>query len=199
MPGMRSSKFSCLLLGAWVAGSLAGCGGQSTIKPAELLDETTGMTVGALQAPIEFVEDAKIGSGGPDRRATFAYLGPVEWDTSGELTYGLWIHVAPGNDQPVAPIDASGAVSLLLDDTAVPLYPMKAPRTGSNPYKPIASWGQTAYFHFDVPLLKRLAASQKVLLQIHGIDADVTVKFLPTQDVRDTLLRFEQARGITGD
>jgi len=192
---MRDLKFPGLVLACFVAG----CGGQSTIKPAELLDETTGMTVGALQAPIEFLEDAKTGSVGPDRRSTFAYLGPVEWDQSGELTYGLWIHVAPGNDTPITAIGAPGAVCLLLDGAVVPLSPVKAPNTGSNPYKPVAAWGQTAYFHLDVTLLKRMASSQKVRLRFHGVDADSTVDFSSTEDVPDTMIRFERARGIIDD
>ncbi len=164
-----------------------------------MLDEKTGVTVGALQEPIEFMEDAKLGGAGPDRRSSFAYVGPVEWDTSGEISYGLWIHVAPGNDQAVSDIRSPGGASLLLDDGAVALSPLTgAPQTGSNPYHPVASWGQTVYFHFDVALLKRMAASQKMVLAFHGVDVPV-VDFTPTQDVRDTLIRFEHARGITDD
>jgi hypothetical protein len=193
-PDMRRTFIPSLLL----AGLVSACTGQ-TIKPAEMLDEKTGVTVGALQEPIEFVEDAKLGGGGPDRRSSFAYVGPVEWDTSGEISYGLWIHVAPGNDQAVGDIRSPGGASLLLDDGSVPLSPLTGTlQTGSNPYHPVASWGQTAYFHFDVALLKRMASSQKMVLAFHGVEVPV-VDFTPTQDVRDTLIRFEHARGITDD
>jgi len=190
---MRRTFVPSLLL----AGLVSACAGQ-TIKPAEMLDEKTGVTVGALQEPIEFIEDAKLGAAGSDRRSTFAYLGPVEWDTSGDITYGLWIHVAPGNDQAVGDIRAKGGASLVLDDGPVPLSLTDAPQTGSNPYHPVASWGQTAYFRLDVALLKRMASSQKLILEFHGVDVPA-VDFTPTQDVRDTLTRFEHARGITDD
>ena len=194
MQPMRNTLLPSLL----TACLLSGCAGQ-TIKPAESLDETTGVTVGALQEPLEFAEDPKLGAVGPDRRASFAYLGPVEWDTSGDLRYALWIHVAPGNDQAVGNIRSSGAVSLILDDGPVLLSEQDdTPKIGSNPYHPLASWGQTAYFHLDVGLLKRMAASQRLVLEFHGVEVP-TVDFVPTQDVKDTLLRFEHARGITDD
>ena len=31
-------------------------------------------------------------------RISFAYLGPVEWDNMGDVRYGLWVHLVPGND-----------------------------------------------------------------------------------------------------
>ena len=185
-----------LLINAVVAaGLLAGC---ASTKPAEVLDERTGTTVGALQDPIEFVETAQnaVLTGG--KRTSFAYLGPLEWDRSGEITYGLWLHVAPGNDKPVGDIHSEGSVRLELDDGSVVFSPIDQAVLGASPYRPIAAWGQTAYFQLDVAMLKRMAASQKFALNFRAPD-DSMVEFLPSHDTRTTLTHFLHARGITGD
>jgi hypothetical protein len=186
-----------LLIKAIVAaGVLAGC---ASTKPAEVLDERTGTTVGALQDPIEFVESAQNAAlvvGG--KRTSFAYLGPLEWDRSGEITYGLWLHVAPGNDKPVGDIRSEGSVRLDLDDGSVVLSPIDASISGVGPYRPVAAWGQTAYFRLDVAMLKRMAASQKLDLNFRAPDESL-VEFLPSRDTRTTLTQFLHARGITGD
>jgi hypothetical protein len=179
-------------------GLLAGCGGQSSIRPAEILDQRTGMTVGALQKPIELVESAENAAFANGKRTSFAYLGPIEWDRSGDLTYGLWIHVAPGSDRQVADIRSPGTVTMILDGDPLVLAPIDAPKVGINPYQPIASWGQTAYFNLDVPLLKKMAASQKLALSFQATDQP-DVEFLPSHDTRATLAQFVHARGITGD
>ena len=186
-----------LLIKAIVAaGVLAGC---ASTKPAEVLDERTGTTVGALEDPIEFVETAQNAAlvvGG--KRTSFAYLGPLEWDRSGEITYGLWLHVAPGNDKPVGDIRSEGSVRLDLDDGSVVLSPIDASISGVGPYRPVAAWGQTAYFRLDVAMLKRMAASQKLDLNFRAPDESL-VEFLPSRDTRTTLTQFLHARGITGD
>lgn len=180
-------------------GVLAGCAGQSTIKPAEVLDERTGMTVGALESPIEFVEKASDTAGlANSQRMSFAYLGPVEWDRMGEITYGLWIHVAPGNDKQAADIRARGAVTITLDDGPMMLSPIDAPGEGHGPYKPVVSWGQTSYYQLDEAMLKRMAASQKLLLDFRATD-NTTVDFLPSRETRATLTEFAHTRGITDD
>src|ERR1035441_8874286 len=52
---------------------MAGCSAQSSIKPAEFLDERTGMTVGALGKPIElFHSPQRMATSG--ERISFAYL-----------------------------------------------------------------------------------------------------------------------------
>lgn len=188
-------RFSIIALAA-VAG-LASCAGKP-IKPAEVLDERTGMTVGALQNPIEFVENAQYAVLAGGKRTSFAYLGPVEWDTSGELTYALWVHVAPGNDTPVGDIHAHGAVAVALDDGVIPLLVSDVPTEGVGPYRPIASWGQTAYFNIDIRVLKRMAASRKLTLQFQAVDQSM-IEFTPSLDPRVTLTQFLQARGVTLD
>jgi hypothetical protein len=179
-------------------GLLAGCAGGSSIKPAEVLDERTGTTVGALQDPIEFVEAAQNAALAGARRTSFAYLGPLEWDRAGDITYGLWLHVAPGNDKPVGDIRSEGSVRLNLDDGSVVLSPIDASIAPVGPYRPIAAWGQTAYFQLDVAMLKRMAASRKLDLSFRAPDESV-VEFLPGHDTRSTLTQFLHARGITGD
>jgi hypothetical protein len=115
----------------------------------------------------------------------------------GQITYGLWIHVAPGNDSQVGDIHAPGAVTLVLDDGAVVLSLMDPPKLGHGPYQPIASWGQTAYFAVDAPILKRMAASSKLTLDFRA--GDSTVDFPSSHQTRETLTQFLRARGITDD
>jgi hypothetical protein len=183
---------------AIVVGMLAGCADQSSIKPAEIMDERTGITVGALQQPIEFVANPQnIGPPG-EKRPSFAYLGPIEWDRMGDISYGLWIHVAPGNDRQLADIHGQGSVTLILDDGPLVLSPIEAPKLGHGPYQPIASWGQTAYFALDVAMLKRMADSQKLTIGFRSTD-ESTVDFTPTHETSTTLIQFEHARGITVD
>ena len=187
-----------LVQSVMVVGLLVGCADQSSIKLAEVLDERTGVTVGALQEPIEFVEAVRNGALGDGKRTSFAYLGPVEWDKSGEISYGLWVHIAPGNDRQLGDIRSQRAVTLILDDGPAVLSAMAAPAVGSGPYRPIASWGQTGYFGLDVAMLKRMAGSEKLLLEFRGADQAI-VDFTPTHETRTTLKKFTQARGITDD
>ncbi len=187
-----------LLQSVVVVGLLVGCAGQSFIKPAEVLDERSGVTVGALQEPIEFLEAAQNAVLVSGKRVSFAYLGPVEWDKSGDITYGLWVHIAPGNDRQVGDIRLPGAVTLILDDGPAVLSPMDAPNVGSGPYRPISSWGQTGYFGLDVAMLKRVAGSEKLVLDFRGVDQSI-VDFEPTHETRTTLKKFTHARGITDD
>ena len=177
---------------AFAASFLAACGGEASIKPAEILDERTGMTVGALDKPLELVQ-ATPASAASDRRASFAYLGPLEWDNSGKLSYGLWIHVAPGNDWRFEEIQAPGAVSLSLDGGKAPLSVIKPPALAHAPYQAVASWGQTAYFGVDLDMLRRMAASGKIGLEIKA--GDSVVHFAAAPDAHETLARFLHARG----
>jgi hypothetical protein len=179
-------------------GFLAGCANESGIKPAEVLDERTGMTVGALQEPMEFVESAQSALPSNTRRASFAYLGPVEWDRMGDISYGLWFHLAPGNGRQAAVIRTPGAVTLQLDDGPLVLVPSDAPALGHGPYQPVVSWGQTSYFELNVDMLKRMAASKKFDLEVLAAD-DSRLEFSPTHDTRTTLSEYLRTRTITGD
>lgn len=177
------------------AGLIAGCAGPTARGPVENLDERTGMTIATLQAPIEFVETGMLSVG---RHSSFAYLGPVEWDRMGEIRYGLWMHVAPGNDRAVVDITNPAAVSLSLDDALVPLSILEAPRLGLEPYASAVPWGQTAYFALSAELLKRLASADRLTLHFRGLDAQ-RVDFEAIRASLPALEAFARSRGIIVD
>jgi hypothetical protein len=181
-----------LAFAAWLP---AACGGGPSIKPSEVLDERTGMTVGTLDKPLELIPGtpASAAAAAPDRRLSFAYLGPLEWDNAGSLSYGLWIHVAPGNDWRFEDIQAPGAVSLSLDDGLTPLTVIKPPALAHAPYQAVASWGETAYFGVDLELLRRMAASGRIGLDVKA--GDSVVHFAAAPAAHETLARFLHARG----
>jgi hypothetical protein len=183
---------------ALLIGWLAGCTGLSSTKPVEVLDERTAVTFGALKEPIEFVQSAQNAVLILGKRSSFAYLGPVEWNRSGALSYGLWIHIAPGNDRQAGDIHGSAAVTLVLDEGPLTLTPIEAPALGRPPYRPVASWGQTAYFGLTVEALRHMAASKKLELDVRAVD-DSEIIFTPTVDTRVVLSQYIKDRGITGD
>ena len=191
---MRANLFSGVLL----LGLMAGCAGQSTTKPVEILDEGTGMTFGALKEPIELVPSTQNLALLSRQRPSFAYLGPVEWDHSGAISYGLWVLIAPGNDAKPGDIRTPAALSLILDDGPLALSLMEAPRLAHEPYKQVVSWGQNAYFELSVEALRRMAASRKLELDVRAADGSI-VSFSPTADTGSILTKYLQARGITGD
>jgi hypothetical protein len=181
-----------------VIGLLAGCMGQSAVKPVQALDEETGVTVSALKSPLELVMSSQSAALNFGKRPNFAYLGPVEWDRSGSLSYGLWIHVSPGNERQPGDIRAPDALSLMLDDGPLLLTPIAVPKIGRDPYRPAVSWGQTAYFDLSVQTLKRMAASQKLELEVRAVDGS-TLSFAPTLNAHAALTQFLHDRSLTGD
>jgi hypothetical protein len=189
MIAARSCTLTALCL---VVALAAGCYSESSIKPSESLDERTGMTVGSLEKPIELIQSAQFAVM-PDRHVSFAYLGPVEWDNMGNLTYGLWVHLAPANDYQFGDIREPGAVRLALDDGSMPLKLLNAPANVQGPYRQIASWGQSAYFELDIPTLKRMAGSGRIELDFMA--AGSWVRFTAAPDARETLMRYVHARG----
>jgi hypothetical protein len=192
---MRTA-FSSLL----VVVGLAGCAVQSSTKPVEYLDERSAMTVGALQNPIEMVPSVALSAAthGIGKRISFAYLGPVEWDTAGKYGYGLWVHVASGSDWTVADIRTPATITLEMDEGNVTLVPIDSPPLGRDAYQPVATWGQTAYFELTVKMLQEMAASQKLKLAVQGADGRI-VTFVPSGDTHVVLSEFIRARGLTGD
>jgi hypothetical protein len=175
-----------------------GCATQSGTQSAEVLDQATGMTVASLKEPIELLPDVQNAPLARSKRATFAYLGPVEWDNMGTIAYGLWVHIAPGNDRQAADIHEPAALTLNLDDGPLELAPMDAPKLGREPYHALVSWGQSAYFNLPVQALRRMAASAKLVLAVRATDGSV-IDFSPTQDSRAILSRYARGRGISGD
>ena len=175
---------------------MAGCQTQSSTKPVEVLDERSGMTFAALDEPLELLPELANAVLIAGKRSTFAYLGPVEWDRMGAISYGLWVDIAPGNGRQPADIKAPGAVVLGLDDGPLPLTLMTSPPTlGKQPYREAVSWGETAYFNLDVPMLRRIAASSKVSLSIPGADGAPMI-FTASGDPHATLTRYLESRGI---
>ena len=198
----NSSRYTCPMKWRYVhcvlmLAALAGCADSAT-KPTEALDESTGVTVASMESPIELVREVGVAPMSDDHRVSFAYMGPVEWDRMGDITYALWIHIAPGNDGKVNDIHDPGAVSVGLDDGALELTPMDPPSVGREPYRAVASWGQTLYFGLTAANLKRLAASQQLKLNVRADNGSFVV-FLPTHDTHATLTRYAISRGVTAD
>jgi hypothetical protein len=191
---MRLVPFSAFLL----LGLTLGCAGHSPVKSVEVLDARTGATVAVLKEPIELLPTAQYEAQIPHTRLSFAYLGPVEWNRSGTLVYGLWIHIAPGNDGLPGDINAAAALTLKLDDGELALSRMEAPALGRDPYQPVASWGQTGYFGLDIATLARLATSGRLELDVATQNGSI-MTFCPTSDSRPALTQYLKARGITGD
>ena len=123
----------------------------------------------------------------------------MEWDRSGDFTYLLWVQVAPGiGGHRLDDIRARGAVNLKLDDGPVVLSALEQPVAASSPYRAMVPEGQTAYFSINVALLKRMAASQKLALNVRAGDLTM-VDFIPTQETRAALKQFVIDRGIAND
>jgi len=182
--------------GCAAAGLFSGCSGPATHQPVENLDQRTGVTIATLKAPVEFVESGALNIA---KRTSFAYLGPVEWNRMGEIRYGLWMHVAPGNDRAVVDITAPAAVNLSLDAEVVTLSTLEAPpKVGLEAYRGAASWGQTAYFTLTIDLLKRLATADRLTLHVQGLDGQ-RVEFESVRASRPMLAEFVRSRGITVD
>jgi hypothetical protein len=190
---MRARWFLLALL----LGLLWACTGGSARKPDEVLDERTGITWAALPQPLQFVQGAQ--SAVVSRiQPSFAYLGPVEWNRSGDLSYSLWVHVVPGSDRQVGDIRDDGAIALMLDDGPLTLNVGEAVKVGRAPYKRIASWGQTAYFRIDAKGLIRLAASHKLIVDIRGTDG-TAVPFNTAEDAHAILSEYLRVRNIIAD
>jgi hypothetical protein len=184
--------YTLVILGLGFA-LLSSCSSEGSIKPAESLDERTGMTVGSLEKPLLLVQNG-VTALTPESHLSLAYLGPVEWDNMGAITYGLWVHLAPANDWQFEDIKTPGTVVLALDGKGRSLQLSQAPGETRGPYRPVASWGQTAYFQLDLDTLKRMAASRDIELDFKAAGG-TPVRFAAAPDASETLTRFLHARG----
>ena len=176
-------------------GLLTGCAGQPSIKPVESLDERTGVTVTSLKKSIELLPSAQFSALAPHNGTSFAYMGPVEWNRSGEFSYGLWVHIAPGNGARFGDIHTADALTLILDDGPVALTLLQTAKLGSEPYPQVVSWGQTAYFTLRIETLRRMAASRKLELDVRATDGAV-IGFSALVDMRAALAEYVH---LTGD
>ena len=179
----------------FIAWLLAGCTGLQVQQPVELLDDRTGITVAALARAVELTPHDLIPVG---RRPAFAYLGPVEWNRMGSFTQGLWLHLAPGQDQPLADLHNEATLELTLDDGPLGLHPATPPALGREPYQPAVPWGQTGYFSLTVHDLRRLAASSRLTLRCNAADGS-RLTFTNSADPRPALQAYLQSRRLTGD
>jgi hypothetical protein len=186
------STFTFLILYLSLA-HLSGCASEGSIKPAESLDEQSGMTVGSLEKPLELVQSGQ-SAFSPESHMSSAYIGPVEWDNMGAITYGLWVHLVPAADWQFDDIKAPGTVVLALDDGVVPLKLAEPPAATRGPYRPVASWGQSAYFRLDLDTLKRMASSRNIQLDFKAAGG-TPVRFAAAPGAHETLTRFLHARG----
>jgi len=98
----------------------------------------------------------------------------------------------------MADIRAPASLTLVLDGGPQVLQPIDAPPLGQGAYQPVASWGQTAYFELTVQMLKLMAASEKLQLDVRAADGS-SVSFVPSVDTRPALSDYLRARGITDD
>jgi hypothetical protein len=178
---------------------LAGCASQAPQPSVEILDQRTGMTLGALLRPMAFMETGIYDLLVPDKQPSFVYLGPVEWDRSGDISYLLWVQIAPGvGGHRLDDLRARGAVSLTLDDGPVTLPVLERPVAAVSPYRLLAPVGQTAYFPIDAALLKRMAASRTLTLNIRAGDLS-RVDFKAEQPTQPALEQFISDRGVGGN
>jgi hypothetical protein len=194
-PSLRLRSMLCALIACLVAGTPS----LSAVKSVEMLDEVTGMTMGSLSRPMAFIETGIFDLLVPDKQPSIVYIGPVEWDRSGDFSYLLWIQLAPGvGGHRLDDIRARGALNLKLDDGQVELAALQGPVAAGSPYRPIAPVGQTAYFPINVALLKRMASSQRLALNIRAGDLTM-VDFIPMQETRAALEQFINDRGLAND
>jgi len=185
---------SLLLL--FMACVAAGCSGSSDIKSVEMLDQRSGVTIAALPQPMAFTETGIYDLLAPDKQPSVVYLGPVEWDRSGDYTYLLWVQVVPGvGGHALDDIRSRGTINMKLDDGTVELSPWESPSGVTSPYRPIDPVGQTAYFAMNAALLQRMAASDSLVLTLRAADLS-TVDFIPTQDTKSALQQFVTDRGV---
>jgi hypothetical protein len=163
--------------------------------PVEVLDQRTGVTVSVLEKPLEFVQFEGVPFG---KRANFAYLGPVEWNRMGDYTYGLWLHVAPGDGGKIGDIHSPASVTLLLDGAPWALVPAEPPALVGDAYRPVVAWGQTAYFELDARQLVRLASVSQLELQCRGADGSM-IALRPGGGAQAQLAAYVRARHLSAD
>jgi len=160
------------------------------VKPQERLDERTGITIATLPRPIELVQ---LGRQTFEKRLSFAYLGPVEWNRAGNVSYSLWVHVAPGDDAPVGDLRLPGQVSVKLDDGLLTLVAVDTPSLQIDAYQPAVAWGQTVQFDLSAEALGRLASSHVLELHLLGANGSPIV-FLPSRADHLSLQDYARVR-----
>jgi hypothetical protein len=172
-----------------IIAALTSCGAHAPIKPQERLDERTGITIAALPEPIELIQRGTLTF---DKRMSFAYLGPVEWNRAGNVSYSLWVHVAPGDGAQVSDLRIPGAASIKLDDGLLPMVVVETPALQNEAYRPAVTWGQSVHFNLSVGSLGRLGSSHTLELHVLGVDGSPII-FLPSRADHSSLQDFAVA------
>ncbi len=156
------------------------------------------MTVGALPSPMTFMERGVFAPLDTGKRPSFAYLGPVEWDRSGDYTYGFWMQVGPGDGKRVGDIHSPGALTLKFGAESVTLSAMEMSNVANDPYPLMAPGAQTAYFRVPAGMLKRMAASRELELDLRAADL-TSIRFTSFRETHSALTQFVEARDIGGE
>jgi len=178
-----------------LAAVLGGCWGNGPVKPVEILDEQSALTVAVLENPIAMIITEPQAFGRP---ASEAYVGPVEWNRTGTISYSLWFELAPTHDQHFKDVTEPKSVIFLLDDGPLVLSPGKPPKIGRQPYQAAADWGQTVYFELTLENLKRLAATRQLRVRVRRIGGG-DVDFEPARETHEVLTAYLNGRLATGD
>jgi len=131
-----------------------------------------------------------------NKRMGFAYLGPVEWNRAGNVSYSLWVHVAPGDGAQVSDLRIPGAASIKLDDGFLPMVVVDTPALKNEAYRPAVTWGQSVHFNLGVDTLGRLGSSHTLELHVLGADSSPII-FLPSRADHSSLQDFAVASHAT--
>jgi len=75
---------------------------------------------------------------------------------------------------------------------------MEAPKDARDGYQAAASWGQTAHFDATIGMLRRMAASHKLELDVRATDGSI-INFAPTLDTHAALTSYLRSRELIGD
>jgi len=149
---------------------VSACTPLGTNNLREQLDESTGVTVTSMSAPLEFFSPQ------PERglqAASFAYLGPVEINRMGNLQSYLWLSVLLGEDERGHnPAGARPGLHLRITaagTTLEPAYVSADARQiglGQRVYERPANWVGEAFYAITAEQLTQLAAADTLMLEI---------------------------------
>lgn len=163
-------KKRSLLCAAVAVSAVAACAPVSTEIVREQLDERTGVTVTSMSAPLEFFSPQ------PERglqAASFAYLGPIEINRTGQRQSYLWLSVLLGEDERRRnPAGTRSAPQLRITAGGVTLEPSpvgtdaRQVGLGHRVYERPADWVGEAFYAVTDEQLVQLAAADTVTLEI---------------------------------
>ena len=145
--------------------ALTGCLAPAGAPVRDKLDASSGLTMSALQSPLEFLSPATNGA----RASVFAYAGPFDLDRMGTRSLYLWV---------LLPDDVSAASKPVVrcDGQALDLPAQADGLNGTGltqpPYKPPFPWGTQWYLTLSDAALDCLAKAHDIALEIPGTRAE---------------------------